>query len=172
MDILSPVQHLNDLDILVSQDLSWYTHIRFMCDKARLKTCWALSVFYTRSPAVMLNIYNSMVRSLLKYCSPLWSQKKLLTSKYWKVSRGQRTITFRIAGYHDLDYWEHLKKLSLMSLQRIREQFTILNTWKILHGVTSYDVKVKFQPKSRTGIKVVVPPLTANCMKSHHSSDP
>ena len=56
-----------------------------------------------------------------------------------------------------------------MSLQRRRERFTILNMWKILHGVTSNDVKVKFQPKSRTGIKAVVPSLTANCMKSHQT---
>ena len=41
--------------------------------------------------------------------------------------------------------------------------------WKILHRVTSNDVKVNFQPKSRTGIKVVVPSLTANCTKSHQT---
>ena len=41
--------------------------------------------------------------------------------------------------------------------------------WKILHGVTSNDVKVNFQPKSRTGIKAVVPSLTANCTKSHQT---
>ena len=57
MDILSPVQHLKDLVILVSQDLSWSTHIRSMCDKARQKAFWVLlSVIYTRSPAVMLNL--------------------------------------------------------------------------------------------------------------------
>ena len=37
MDILSPVQQLKDLGILVSQDLSWSTHIRSTCDKARQK---------------------------------------------------------------------------------------------------------------------------------------
>ena len=41
--------------------------------------------------------------------------------------------------------------------------------WKILYGVTSNDVKVNFQPKSRTGIKAVVPSLTANYMKSHQT---
>ena len=89
MDILSPVQQLKDLGILVSQDLSWSTHIRSTCDKARQKACWVLSVFFTRSPTVMLNLYKSMVRSLLEYCSPLLYGvlQKSLTSKNWKVSR-------------------------------------------------------------------------------------
>ena len=167
MDILSPVQQLKDFCILVSQDLSWSTHIRSTCDKARQKACWVLSVFFTRSPTVMLNLYKSMVRSLLEYCSPLWSPTKITDIQ--ELESVQRTFTFRIAGCHDLDYWKRLKKLSLMSLKRRRERFTILHMWKILHGVTSNDVKVKFQPKSRTGIKAVVPSLTANCMKSHQT---
>ena len=167
MDILSPVQQLKDLGILVSQDLSWSTHIRSTCDKARQKACWVLSVFFTRSPTVMLNLYKSMVRSLLEYCSPLWSPTKITDIQ--ELESVQRTFTSRIAGCHDLDYWKRLKKLSLISLQRRRERFTILHMWKILHGVTSNDVKVKFQPKSRTGIKAVIPSLTANCMKSHQT---
>ena len=45
----------------------------------------------------------------------------------------------------------------------------ILHIWKILHGVTSNDVKIKFQPKSRSGIKAVVPSFTFYCMKSHQT---
>ena len=81
MDILSPVQHLKDLGILVSQYLSWSTHIRSTCDKARQKACWVLSVFFTRSPTVMFNLYKSMVRNLSGVL------QKSLTSKNWKVSR-------------------------------------------------------------------------------------
>ena len=140
--------------ILVSQDLSWSTHIRSTCDKARRKACWVLSVFFTRSPTVMLNLYKSMVRSLLEYCSPLWSPTKITDIQ--ELESVQRTFTSRIAGCHDLDYWKRLKKISLMSIQRRRERFTIMHTCKILHGVTSNDVKVNFQPKSRTGIKAVL----------------
>ena len=170
MDILSPVQQLKDLGILVSQDLTWSTHIRSTCDKVRHKAYWVLSVFFTRSPTVMLYLYKSMVRSLLEYGSTLWSTAKITYIE--ELESVQRTFIFRIAGCHDLDYWKRLKKLSLMFLQRRREGFTILHMWKILHGVTSNDVKVNFQPKSRTGIKAVVPSLTANCMKIEESSDP
>ena len=102
MDILSPFQHLKDLGILVSQDLSWFTHIRSTCNKARQKSCWVLSVFFTRSPTVMLNLYKSMVRSLLKYCSPLWSPTNITDIQ--ELESVQRTFTSRISGCHDLDY--------------------------------------------------------------------
>ena len=36
-DILSPVDKLKDLGVLVSHDLSWSTHIRSVCEKARRK---------------------------------------------------------------------------------------------------------------------------------------
>ena len=41
--------------------------------------------------------------------------------------------------------------------------------WKIRHGVTSNDVKIQFQIKSRTGTQAVVTSLTANSMKSHQT---
>ena len=81
----------------------------------------------------------------------------------------QRTFTSRIAGCQDLDYWERLQKLSLMSLQRRRERFIIIHMWKILHGTTSNDLEVQFQQKARTGTQAVVPSLTVKSSKRHQS---
>ena len=108
-----------------------------------------------------------MVRSILEYCSPLWNPSKIADIQ--ELEGVQRTFTSRIAGCQDLDYWERLQRLSLMSLQRRRERFIILNMWKVLHGVTSNDVKVKFIKKSRTGTKAIVPSLTTHCMTSHQT---
>ena len=66
-----------------------------------------------------------MVRSLLEYCSPLWSPTKITDIQ--ELESVQRTFNSRIARCHDLDYWKRLKKLSLMSLQRKRERFTNLH---------------------------------------------
>ena len=69
--LLQPVHQLRDLGVLISSDLSWSPHIRAIADKARKKAAWVLSVFYTRTPEVMLTLHKSMVRSLLEYCSQL-----------------------------------------------------------------------------------------------------
>lgn len=167
VDILSPVCSLRDLGVLVSHSLSWSSHIHNIADKARQKASWVLSVFHTRSPAVMMSLYKSMVRSLLEFCSPLWNPTKI--SDIQEVESVQRTFTTRIAGCQDLDYWERLQKLSLMSLQRRRERFIIIHMWKILHGTTSNDLEVQFQLKSRTGTQAVVPSLTVKSLKRHQS---
>ena len=154
---LYPVDQLRDLGITVSSDLSWTTHITGITNKARQKAAWVLSVFHTRSPTVMLTLYKSMVRSLLEYCSPLWNPTKI--GEIQELESVQKVFTGRIAGAKDLDYWERLQYLSLMSLQRRRERYIILHMWKIANGHTTNDIGIEFNSKPRLGLQAVVPSI-------------
>ena len=165
--ILMPVQQLRDLGVTVTADLSWTAQIKAMANKARQKAAWVLSVFHTRSPTIMLTLYKSMVRSLLEYCCPLWNPRKV--SDIQELEKVQRTFTARIAGVQHLDYWERLKKLSIMSLQRRRERYILLHMWKILNDTVSNDLKIQFVSRPRTGFKAVVPPLRSGASTYHQS---
>ncbi|XP_068240276.1 uncharacterized protein [Palaemon carinicauda] len=154
---LTHSDQLRDLGVTVTSDLKWTAHIRDMANKARQKAGWVLSVFFNRSPTIMLTLYKSMVRSLLEYCCPLWNPRSV--SDIEELEGVQRTFTTRIAGSQHLNYWEKLKKLSIMSLQRQQERYILLHMWKILHGTVSNDLKIKFVSRPRTGFKAVVPPL-------------
>ena len=154
---LTPTSQLRDLGVTVSQDLSWSPHIRTISEKARQKAAWVLSVFHTRSSTIMLTLYKSMVRSLLEFCSPLWHPTKI--GDIQEIESVQRSFTRRVAGCQDLDYWQRLKKLSLMSLQRRRERFIVLHIWRILHGLVSNDLQIQFKDSSRTGKFAIVPPM-------------
>ena len=164
---LTPVSRLRDLGVTISSDLSWTSQIKTMADKARQKAAWVLSVFHTRSPIIMLTLYKSMVRSLLEYCCPLWNSRKV--SDIQELEGVQRTFTARIAGVQHLDYWERLKKLSLMSLQRRRERYILLHMKKILLGSVSNDLLISFVERPRTGVKAVVPSLRRNATVYHQS---
>ena len=164
---LSPVHQLRDLGITVCDDLSWSPHIRSISNKARQKAAWVLSVFYTRSPAVMLTLYKSMVRSLLEFCSPLWNPTKI--SDVQELEGVQKTFTAKIYGCRDLDYWERLKKLSLMSLQRRRERYILVHMWKILYGQTSNDLQIQFHSRSRLGTLATIPSLSRASSSRHQS---
>ena len=164
---LLPVDQLRDLGVSISSNLSWSPHIRSICQKARQKAAWVLSVFHSRRPDVILTLYKSLVRSLLEYCSPLWNPSKITDIQ--ELEGVQQTITSKIAGCQDLNYWERLKKLSLMSLQRRRERYIILNMWKILHGLTSNDLNIQFQVRSRTGTTAIVPSIRRQCSTFHQS---
>jgi len=165
--ILMPVDQLRDLGVTVTADLSWTTQIKAMANKARQKAAWVLSVFHTRNPTIMLTLYKSMVRSLLEYCCPLWNPRKV--SEIQELERVQKTFTARIEGVQHLNYWERLKKLSIMSLQRRRERYILLHMWKILNKAVSNDLKIQFVLRPRTGYKAVVPPLRGGATTYHQS---
>ena len=148
-NILTPVDQLRDLGIIVSKDLSYTSHIRSSCDKARKMAAWVFSVFHTRNTGVMLTLYKSLVRSHLEYCSPLWNPSKICDIQ--ELESVQRTLTSKIHGLQHLQYWERLKTLTLMSLQRRRERYVIMHMWKILHGLTSNDLQVQFTVNPRLG---------------------
>ncbi len=93
---LYPVHQLRDLGVIISSDASWTPHIQTIVNKARQKASWVLSVFRTRSPAVMLTLYKSMVRSLLEYCSPLWNPIKI--GDIQDLESVQHNFISRIAG--------------------------------------------------------------------------
>ena len=56
-------------------------------------------------------------------------------------------------------YWEHLKELSLMSLQRRRERYIMIYMWKILNGKTTNDLKIQFVSRPRLGFVAKIPPV-------------
>ena len=142
----------------VSSDMRWSKHVGEMVAKARSKLSWVLSVFKTRDRVVMITLYKSLVRSLLEYCCPLWDPVK--TTEIQLLEGVQRTFTSRLGGLYDMDYWERLSHLKLMSLQRRRERYVILMMWKTYHNVVLNSCNIKFVETTRNGTKAVVPSLS------------
>ena len=166
-DALQPVQLLRDLGVTVSSDMSWSPHITKITRQARSISSWVFSVFKTRDRTAMLTLYKSLVRSILEYCCPLWNPHTVRDIQ--QLESVQRTFTSKIAGYQDKNYWQRLKALKLMSLQRRRERYIILQMWKILHHACPNDIGVMFSQPSRLGIKAKVPVLQKGSTQRHQS---
>ena len=164
---LYPNDILRDLGITVSSDLSWRAHIATIAACARSVASWIFSVFKTRDHYTMLTLYKSLVRSHLEYCCPIWNPHCI--AEIQLIESVQRTFTDKIWGMQHLDYWGRLKALGLMSLQRRRERYIIIQMWKILHVQTPNDLKVQFYATSRNGIKAKVPKLNTNSRQYHRS---
>ena len=164
---LTPVDQLRDLGITVSSDLSWTSHIRSSCDKARKMAVWVFSVFHTRNTGVMLTLYKSLVRNHLEYCSILWNPSKIFDIQ--ELESGQRIFTSKDHGLQHVHYWERLKTLSPMSLQRRKERYMIMHMWKILHGLTSNDLQLQFTVNPRLGNLAKVPSFRKKISAAHQT---
>ena len=160
---LEPSSTVKDLGVLVSSDRSWSPHIFKTVNSARTMAAWILSVFSDRSPTLMVTLYKSMVRCRLEYCCPLWNPSKI--GQIESIERIQREFTRRISGCKDLNYWERLKKLKLMSLQRRRERYMIIQVWKIINGQAPNCTEMEFKENERLGTRAIVPsiPRAAQC---------
>ena len=69
---LLPIDCLRDLGIKVVDDRTWSQHIHQVATVGKAAAALVLSAFKTRSRKVMLTLYDSLVRSHLEYCCPLW----------------------------------------------------------------------------------------------------
>ena len=158
--LITSSQSVKDLGVTFSSNLSFSTHIANIVKQANNKAAWALSVFKTRSKDEMMLLYKTYVRSHLEYCCPLWNPCGANSVTSIKLLEGvQRSFTSKISSLYHLDYWQRLKQLKLMSLQRRRERYTIIHMWKILTAKAPNDLQVAFYMSERSAIKVAVPDI-------------
>ena len=59
----------------------------------------------------------------------------------------------------DLSYYDRLKRLNLMSLQRRRERYILIHTWKIINNFCPNDIGLEVNRNQRLGIKLYYPIL-------------
>ena len=153
--------------MLISSDLSWGPHIDHITDAARKMCSWIFSVFKTRDETTLMTLYKSLVRSRLEFCCPLWNSSKV--EDIVKLETIQRSFTSKIEGFSDFSYWERLRGLRLMSLQRRRERYTILHLFKILNSTTPNDMNIQFTNSDRRGILALVPTLSRTTKQKFQS---
>ena len=158
---------LKDLGVIVSSDLSWRPHISSIVQRARSVAAWVFSVFKARDVTTMMTLYKSLVRCHLEYCCPLWHPSSVADIKL--LEGVQRTFTSKIYGVQHLNYWQRLQALGLMSLQRRRERYIIIQMWKVLHNLCPNDVKIQFNAPSRHGITAKIPSLS-KCSSQHNQT--
>ena len=105
----------------------------------------------------MLTLWKSLVLPILDYCSQLWCPVK--TGLIQEIEDIQRFFTRKIRCDKYGDYWERLNMLGIYSLQRRRERYRIIYTWKILENLVPNvgENKIRYRSSIRHGRVCVVP---------------
>ena len=159
-NIISPAHAVKDLGITITNYLSWSKHISKISSDARKTASWIFSVFSNRSANIMMPLYKTLVRSRVEYNCPVWNPSKVEDIK--SVESIQRSYTSKIQEVKHLDYWDRLKSLNLMSLQRRRERYVIIHVFKIMNNIAPNEIEMKFYCHHRLGLMCKIPTLVKN----------
>ena len=130
---IAPTNSVKDLGVTLSSDLSFQQHIQNTVGKCNNLISWILRTFRTRDSLPLLTLYKSLVIPHLDYCSQLWCPYKV--QEIAQLEQVQRSFTSKISDTYNLSYLDRLKKLNLYSLERRRERYLILYSWKIIENL-------------------------------------
>ena len=68
-----------------------------------------------------------------------------------------------------MNFWERLRSLNLMSLQRRRERYMILQIFKILHDICPNYLNIQLVPPYRLGVKAIIPNINRAASQRHQT---
>ena len=132
----SPIEtktETRDLGIIMKDDATFSEHITAIAKKGKRQAGWALRTFKSRNVLLMLTLLKTLIQPLLEYGCEIWNPH--LQVDITKLENIQRNFTRKIEGMDEMNYWERLHALKLNSLERRRERYMIIYTWKILNGL-------------------------------------
>ena len=116
----------------MSNDATFTNHILTKIKSVKALISWILRTFKSREPLPMLTLWKTQVLCHLDYCSQLWSPSK--TGAIQSIEMLQKAFFSRISGLHSRCYWDQLSQLKAYSLERRRERYQIIYTWRIIEG--------------------------------------
>ena len=100
----------------------------------------------------MMTLFSSLVIPHMEYCCQLWSPH--LLGDIRRLEAVQRSFTARIAEIGHLSYWDRLNRLKLYSLERRRERYIIMYTYKIIQGLVPNFEDQRFSIKTQFSVRM------------------
>ena len=122
-----------------------------------------MRTFICRKTFFMKLMWKSLVQPNIDYCSQLWMPFK--SGEMEKIENLQKKFTKKIPEVKNLNYWERLKALKMLSQERRMERYRIIYTWKILEG-KSPNCGIESKIHERLGRICEIPQIKNNCKKS------
>ena len=134
--LLTNNEHVLDLGITISADLSYIAHINNIVAKALQRSSTLFRGFASRNLQLMRKAFVTYIRPILEYNSILWSPNLVYLINL--IESVQRKFTKRITSLSSLPYSSRLNILNLQSLELRRLLIDLTNYFKILHGLQSF----------------------------------
>jgi hypothetical protein len=127
---LLKVKDVMDLGVRFTNDFSFSSHIKEICNKARRKASIILNCFKSKNQETLFRAFTVFVRPTLDYCSNLWSPYR--KTEIDLLESVQKRFTKRLDGMLGLQYSERLKSLGSESLEQRRIKSDLCMYYKVI----------------------------------------
>ena len=149
--LINPSTEVKDLGVRVTSNFKWNTQCKVAAQKARGELFRLRSALTCREPAVFIPLYKAFVRPHLEYCVQAWAP-------YFKkdiavIEQVQRLATRMLPGMKHIPYEDRLDILGMFSMERRRLRGDLIETFKMLRGLSSFDGHGIFQVDSQTSTR-------------------
>ena len=145
---------LRGLGIIMSNDGAFSSHVEVVCGKVKQKSSWILRTFQSRNTWFMKYMWKTLVQCHIDYCSQLYLPGK--PADLERLENLQRCFTKKIPEVKNLDYWQRLKKLKMLSQERRMERYRAIYVWKIIEGMVP-NCGLDVTDSDRRGREIAVP---------------
>ena len=153
-DIIEEKETLRDLGIIMSNDGAFSSHVEFVCGKVKQKSSWILRTFQARNTWFMKFMWKTLVQCHIDYCSQLYLPGK--PADLERLENLQRLYTKKIPEIRNLDYWQRLKVLQMLSQERRMERYRAIYVWKMIEGLVP-NCGLEVTASERRGREIMVP---------------
>ena len=165
-NVIEEYETVKDLGVIMNNKATFTDHIEKAVKKARQKMGWILRTFKSKRKWFMRHMFKSLVIPHLDYCSQLWMPVN--GAGIHTLEKVQMDFFKKIPDLQGMNYWEALKEMKMLSIQRRFERYRIVYIWKILEDLAPNCgiVQIQDSEETRLGRRLKVP-LLKGCAKSN-----
>lgn len=136
---IDKVDTFKDLGIYIQSNVSWNIQVKTITAKAyRMMGLIKRTVGFHAPLKVKLQLYTTLVRSQLEYCTQSWNS--LTKGNKVKLERVQRAATRFILNYPNMSYVQRLVKLNLLPLSIRRDILDLKFFYKCMNNNIDIDI--------------------------------
>ena len=161
---VTPTQQETDLGVLMTSEFKFGAQCVAAEKKAQKILGYIKRVFTHRNRFVVMTLYKTLVRPHLEYAVQFWSPTYRCDVD--RLERVQARATKLIPEIRNFGYERRLLVLDLLTLEQRRLRGQLIETFKIVRGLSSLDPSSVFtlsdNPTRNHGYKLLVPRFRTN----------
>ena len=139
---LQTVSEEKDLGVIIQDNLKVDKQVAASVAKANKMLGMIRRSFKSRDEKMMLQLYKSVVRPHVEFAISSWSPHFKIDIE--AIEKIQHRFTRLLPRMKHLSYEDRLIKLNLTTLERRRERGDIIQTYKIMHGLSDVNINELF----------------------------